>query len=349
MLLPITNAASKSSQKKQLYKLNQFLNNNKRKILGLITLIFFLIWIIPNSSEKSIYESSTSTSTVSKLFHGAKKSPRIMIILAANTGGGGVLRWKSEQEYAIEKLSISNKRNYALKHGYGLVIKDLTTSKRYSHEYRESWQRVDVVKQTMREFPDTEWFWWMDIETLIMEPHMSLEDHIFNKLDTIAERTVQHFNPLALPLNIPHVDYSEQPDFLVTQDCTGFNLGSFMIRNTEWAHLLLDMWWDPVAYEQKHMLWEHREQDALEAIYASQPWARSKIAFLPTRLINALPQGACGEDPNKHRYFYSSFENDFAVNMMGCAYGSDCWAEMQAYMSLYEIKNNKWYNKLFGV
>ncbi|XBW36459.1 hypothetical protein QEN19_002037 [Hanseniaspora menglaensis] len=351
MLLPLGSGGTNTNQKKQIYKLNLFLNNNKRKILAAITLLFVLFWIIPSSSHEEI-NYNTSSSLVSKVFSsiaGVKStSPKIMIILAVNSGGG-VLRWKSEQEWAIERLSISNKRNFCLRHGYGLAIKDMTTDKRYSHEYREGWHKADVLKQTMREFPDTEWFWWLDTETLIMEPHISIEDHILNRLDSIAERTIQHFNPLALPINIANIDYKERPDLLLTQDCTGFNLGSFMIRNTEWSSLLLDMWWDPAAYVQKHMVWEHREQDALESMYANQPWVRSKIAFIPLRSINSLPPGACSDQANDDKYLYSSKENDFVINMDGCSYGRDCWGEMQKYMNIYEIKNNKWYNKLFGI
>lgn len=342
-----------SQHKKQLYKVNLFLNKNKRKLLLLITLLFVIFWLIPNDSSSSTnINYNVSSSLVSNVFSamtGVKnKSPKIIIILAANSGGG-VLRWKSEQEWAIERLSIANKRNYCLRHGYGLVVKDMTVDKRYSHEYREGWHKVDVLKQTMREFPDSEWFWWLDAETLIMEPQISIEDHILSRLDVIAERTVQHFNPLALPISIPNVDYSEKPDLLITQDCGGFNLGSFLIKNSDWTSLLLDMWWDPAAYEQKHMLWEHREQDALESLYANEPWIRSKVAFIPLRSINSFPPGACVEFSNDERYFYNSQENDFIVNMAGCSYGRDCWGEMERYMKIYETKHNKWYNRLFGI
>lgn len=257
------------------------------------------------------------------------------------------MRWKNEQEWAIEGISIENKKAYAKRHGYGLTIKDLTTSKRYSHEYREGWQKVDILRQTFREFPNAEWFWWLDLDTMIMEPSKSLEEHIFDRLETLADRELKSFNPLNLRDDIPYVDYSEEMEFLITQDCGGFNLGSFLIKNSEWSKLLLDMWWDPVLYEQKHMVWEHREQDALEALYENEPWIRSRIGFLPLRTINAFPPGACSEYSGDSRYFYSEKDHDFVVNMAGCNFGRDCWGEMQYYTTLMEKLNRKWYTRFF--
>ncbi|AAS53825.1 AFR454Wp [Eremothecium gossypii ATCC 10895] len=275
-----------------------------------------------------------------------RKDPKIVLILAANEGGG-VLRWKSEQEWEIERISTRNKLAYVKRHGYGLAIKDLTVAKRYTHEYREGWQKVDILKQTMREYPNAEWIWWLDSSTLIMEPDRSLEAHIFNRLDSLVDRTLESFNALKLPVDVPYVDYSQPMDLLITQDCGGFNLGSFFIRNSEWSALLLDVWWDPAAYEQKHMLWEHREQDALEALYANEPWIRERVGFLPLRAINSFPTGACSDFSDEPRYFYSEKDRDFLVNMAGCSYGRDCWQEMKHYTALLEKLNRRWYSFLF--
>ncbi|CAI1837105.1 hypothetical protein SEUBUCD646_0B03590 [Saccharomyces eubayanus] len=350
-------------------RLADSLARSKRQILLISLILFLFIWI--NDSTVSRNPSTTSfqgqSSNDNSLNKGGSSSdskwylppyskrsrwsfwnqdPKIVIILAANEGGG-VLRWKNEQEWAIEGISIENKKAYAKRHGYGLTIKDLTTSKRYSHEYREGWQKVDILRQTLREFPNAEWLWWLDLDTMIMEPSKSLEEHIFDRLDTLADRELKSFNPLDLTTDIPYVNYAEDLEFLITQDCGGFNLGSFLIKNSEWSKLLLDMWWDPVLYEQKHMVWEHREQDALEALYESEPWIRSRIGFLPLRTINAFPPGACSEYSGDSRYFYTEKEHDFVVNMAGCNFGRDCWGEMQYYTTLMEKLNRKWYTRFF--
>lgn len=121
-------------------------------------------------------------------------------------------------------------------------------------------------------------FWWMDLHTFIMEPSISLHSHIFSHIQNVTYRDINLYNPLNIThppsrTDFPHLDeasYSAVGDgraqsinLIVPQDCGGFNLGSFLIRRSEWSERLLDIWWDPVGYEQKHMEWEHKEQDAL--------------------------------------------------------------------------------------
>lgn len=265
--------------------------------------------------------------------------PKVVIILAANEGGG-VFKWKGPQDWSVERSSITNKKNYARRHGYGLTIKDMTTKKRYSHEWRESWEKVDIMKQAMRQFPRTEWFWWLDLHTYIMDPHMLLEDHFLNHLDNATYRTLEEFNPLNIPTELPFVDYTSPIDMIITQDCGGFNLGSFLMRRSQWTDMLLDIWWDPAMYEQMHMQWEHKEQDALETLYSTQSWIRERIAFLPLRKINAFPPGACSEQLHDPQFFYHN--HDFVINMAGCEYGRDCWGEMEHYKALSK-KLQKWW------
>lgn len=118
-------------------------------------------------------------------------------------------------------------------------------------------------------------FWWLDLHTYIMEPSISLQSHIFNHLSKVTYRDINIYNPLNISHPFTHSyltdiersaigdGKSDSINIVVPQDCGGFNLGSFFIRRSEWSERLLDIWWDPVGYEQKHMEWEHKEQDAL--------------------------------------------------------------------------------------
>lgn len=93
---------------------------------------------------------------VSNRLRAASGGSKFVIILAANQGGG-VMTLKGAKEWAVERDSIANKRAYAERWGYHLEIKDMSTKKRYAHEWRESWEKVDVIKQTMRQHPKAEW------------------------------------------------------------------------------------------------------------------------------------------------------------------------------------------------
>ncbi|ODA82870.1 hypothetical protein RJ55_01379 [Drechmeria coniospora] len=281
---------------------------------------------------------------------------KFVIILAANVGGG-VMEWKGAREWAIERDSVRNKRNYVKRWGYDLEIVDMKTRKKYAHEWRESWEKVDYMRLAMRKYPKAEWFWWLDLNTIVMEPFYSLQSHLFDHLDDKVYRDINEYNPLNLthPFRDHYLDADARSpvgdgdinsvNLLLSQDCSGFNLGSFFMRRSAWSERLLDMWWDPVAYEQKHMAWEHKEQDALEQMYESYPWVRQHTGFLPQRSINSFPTAACGDGSGKNhtRYHYSQEDRDFVVNMAGCEWGRDCWGEMYQYRQFsYWLNRNPW-------
>lgn len=274
-----------------------------------------------------------------------QKHSKIVIILAVNDGGG-VERWKTPEEWSVERSSIANKKAYADRHGYTLVLKDTSLKRRYSHEWREGWEKADILKQTMREYPDAEWFWWLDMYTFIMEPELNLDDYLFKNIEQTAYRSVAHFNPLDLTVDIPYVDTKDaEVNMILAQDCGGFNLGSFFLRRSNWTELLLDAWWDPTLYEQLHMIWEHKEQDCLEVLYSQQPWIRESLAFVPLKAINSFPQGACWEQRDDKRFFYNEHDRDFVVNMAGCNFGGrSCWDEYENFKNLKEKLHKTWYH-----
>lgn len=82
---------------------------------------------------------------------------KFVIILGANVGGG-VMEWKGAREWAIERDSVRNKKKYVKNWGYDLEIVDMSTKKRYAHEWRESWEKVDFVRTALRKYPKAEWY-----------------------------------------------------------------------------------------------------------------------------------------------------------------------------------------------
>ncbi|KAI0189411.1 galactosyl transferase GMA12/MNN10 family protein [Xylaria flabelliformis] len=319
--------------------------SRKWKVRALIAMILLACYILFYITPLCYYWRRTSW------LGGGQK---FVIILAANVGGG-VMEWKGAREWAIERDSVRNKRKYVARWGYDLEIVDMSTKKRYAHEWRESWEKVDSIRNSFRKYPKAEWIWWLDLNTFVMEPSYSLQTHIFNNLQKHIYRDINEFNPLNLthPLKANYLDPESlspvgdgNPDsvnLMLSQDCAGFNLGSFFVRRSEWTDRLLDIWWDPVSYEQKHMEWEHKEQSSLQQLYTTQPWIRSHTAFLPQRMINSFPTGACNENGNDTRIHYDQNDRDFVVNMAGCEFGRDCWGEMYNFRELsYYLNRNPW-------
>ncbi|KAF3166638.1 alpha-1,6-mannosyltransferase [Orbilia oligospora] len=307
-----------------------------RRLLSLLVSLLLLSFLF-RKPLTNFYRSSP-------LFGGGSK---FVIILASNQGGG-VLGWKGEKEWFVERESIKNKKLYAEKHGYTLEIRDMKAMRRYAHEWREGWEKIDVLKQTMKKYPKAEWFWFLDIQTYIMEPEISLQRHIFSRLNKVTYRDINKYNPLNIthPVRRKWLDNvaksvtgdadEDSIGLILPQDCGGFNLGSFFARRSEFTERLMDVWWDPVGYEQMHMNWEHKEQNVLEHLYKHQPWTRNSIAFIPQRMVNSFPHGACKEKSGDKNIFYQAEDRDFLVNMAGCQWGRDCAGEMQHYKEISE-------------
>jgi hypothetical protein len=68
------------------------------------------------------------------------------------------MEWKGPREWAIERDSVKNKKKYTQRWGYELEIVDMSTKKRYAHEWRESWEKVDTIRNAMRKYPHAEWY-----------------------------------------------------------------------------------------------------------------------------------------------------------------------------------------------
>ena len=81
---------------------------------------------------------------------------KFVIILGSNVEGG-VMELKGAAEWAIERNSVWNKEEYAKRWGYELEIVNMLAKKRYSHEWREGWERIDVIRDAMHKYPHAEW------------------------------------------------------------------------------------------------------------------------------------------------------------------------------------------------
>ncbi|KAH3679112.1 hypothetical protein WICPIJ_008720 [Wickerhamomyces pijperi] len=277
-----------------------------------------------------------------------KDRNKIVIIVGANLEGG-VGKWKGPDDWALEKTSLVNKKLYAAQHGYDLVVKDFTKLKKYSNEFREGWQKFDLIKEVMDEYNYGDWFWYVDLNTLIMEPEYTLEDLVFqNMQQRLASRTVEYFNPNELTLDLPLIDYTEPLNLLLAQDCDGFNLNSFLIRKSHWSINLIDLLFDPVVYSVEHPKWTRGESNALEYYYNKFPSIRSRLGFLPTRLLASLGPGACSDyEFDSSFMFYNETSRDFLVNLKDCDAGRNCWEEMQQFSRISRDLHKSWYQRIF--
>ena len=113
---------------------------------------------------------------------------------------------------SISALSIANKRAYAEAHGYSLHVADGSVVDR---SRPAAWSKLLALRTHL---PRHEWLLFMDMDTLVMNPALSLE---------------------ASGL----LDGGDAFDVVMSEDWSGANTGVFLLRNSSWSNWLLEELW----------------------------------------------------------------------------------------------------------
>lgn len=110
-----------------------------------------------------------------------------------------------------------------------------------------SWNKVVALRHALARYPDCRYLWFVDQDSYIMEPSLSLEKHLMDsdRLDSVMLREKAVVPPDSIIKTFGHVK-AENIDFVVTQDREGLSTGSFVLRNGDWAKFFLEMWYDPL-------------------------------------------------------------------------------------------------------
>lgn len=110
-----------------------------------------------------------------------------------------------------------------------------------------SWTKVVAMRHALTQHPEATYFWYVDVDTFIMNPQMTVETDLMapNRLE--ERMIVDH--PVVPPDSIiktfGHLR-GDDIDFVLTQDGDGLATSSFVLRNSEWARFFLETWFDPM-------------------------------------------------------------------------------------------------------
>lgn len=132
----------------------------------------------------------------------------------------------------LADMTWPNKVEYASLHGYQFLCKNGGFTMKYA-----SGEKVPFIYDYMLRHPEIEWFWWLDIDTLITNMHVKIEDRIDNNYH-----------------------------FLITEDPLGANAGSFFIRNSPQGKAYM-----------RWMMEVYPQYEALHGFFAEQEVMRDSI------------------------------------------------------------------------
>ncbi|KAH7690523.1 Glycosyltransferase 34 protein [Dioscorea alata] len=146
-------------------------------------------------------------------------SPRLRIAMVSFSSEGKASSRRSFK--GVEEVVAGNKQAYATHMGYDLInADDLVDQTR-----PPAWSKILAVQSRLSSY---DWIFWNDADTVVTNPAISLESVIWSV--------------------IGHTDFDESPDFILTEDINGVNLGVFFIRRSKWSENFLNIWWNQTTF-----------------------------------------------------------------------------------------------------
>ncbi|CAI6332481.1 unnamed protein product [Periconia digitata] len=165
-------------------------------------------------------------------------------------------------EYSYMYTSLKGK-NYARRQGYDLVIDYEEHAKRGT-----MWWKFEMITRLIKT-NKYDWLWWLDFDTLITNTDIKLTDII---QETLANVT----NP-------------DEIDYLLTHDCNGLNMGSFVVRAHERSTKVFR---DAAAIEGRHREKgeQFSEQDSMVTLLKDDAATSQRTIQVPQWKLNAFPE-----------------------------------------------------------
>lgn len=177
--------------------------------------------------------------------HGRHNRPRIGVLMVFDDK-----MWGSD----ITRLSVKNKRIYAERHGYQLVLEN---GSGIDTRRPPAWSKILALKRHLHRF---DYLLFMDVDSLVMNMEVLLEDYTGGG----------------------------ELDLIISEDWNGLNTGIFMLRNSTWSHQLLEQVWGSKDSEQEYMAGHESaldgvpypfeyEQRAFHYVFQTEAWKQRHL------------------------------------------------------------------------
>ncbi|KAK5101808.1 putative alpha-1,6-mannosyltransferase mnn11 [Lithohypha guttulata] len=240
-----------------------------------------------------------------------------------------------------------NRDDYARRHGYQTFYTNTTTYAHLTKPSPTSWSMVPALRHALTAYSDVDYVWYLSPHALMMNPSISLYDHVFANLTNLMQKDI----PVVPPDSVIHTFSHLKPSqiyLILSQDADNVAHTSFILRNSDtvpvaagtprdsWSQYFLDAWFDPLY---RAYAFQKAENHALEHIIQWHPTILAKLAMVDQRLINSYntmsdktevdldTDVAHGKHDSQYR------KGDLLVNFKGCSESKqrDCEKEIKTF------------------
>ncbi|CAN8103603.1 unnamed protein product [Discula destructiva] len=277
-----------------------------------------LVWLLTRSSSGASSRSSRrGGGPVGMANHVPAGTPPAVIVTVLDEKRFGA---------KYTELLKENRRLYAEKHGYATFFPNVGDYE--MGRAPRSWTKVVAMRHALTLHPDATYFWYVDVDTFIMNSQLSVERDVMAAGRLEQTMIVDH--PVVPPDSIiktfSHLS-GAGVDLVLTQDKDGLATSSFILRNSEWSRFFLETWFDPIY---RSYNFQKADLHALEHIVQWHPTILSKLALVPQRTINSYAK------PDKGQEYQTG---DLAVRFHQCAKSlksPTCETDAEPYISVWK-------------
>lgn len=103
------------------------------------------------------------------------------------------------------------------------------------------------MRHALTKFYYSEYIWYLDQNSLIMNPDLTIENHIMDPKR--VESLMIKDQPIVPPDSVIKTWgglKGDQVQLVLSQDKEGLSQGSFIVRRGDWSKFFLDTWFDPL-------------------------------------------------------------------------------------------------------
>ncbi|KAI9208844.1 galactosyl transferase GMA12/MNN10 family-domain-containing protein [Polychytrium aggregatum] len=317
-----------------------------RSSILVLTIVSVVILWVTLTSEGAWMLRYVDNSGITVPLAGAAKDPRIAIVMSWSPS----TRDRNVSNYprmVVESLQL--KRNYARRHGYAFFVDDVIDETRIV-----PFGRYTTIVSLMNFMPTLEWIVYLDMDTIIMRPSLSLEQLILapymqqpglhpaheaadgtgtdTDTDTSTSTSTSNSSSSSTVVTaMPPRPFAEI-DLIGKRDCWGdLNAGVLFLRNSDWTVGVLRA---ALNYKHRHPDSNFNDQDALAAVLQALPEAQRRHFILSPdhARFNKYMPGICGGGHDWHWYT----PGDFLVHFPGDDRSSGRWEQMVQQLYLEE-------------
>lgn len=251
--------------------------------------------------------------------------------LKSPSGEEIVILTGSDSSDTITKQAIKNRAEYAKRHGYSFHFSNFSGF-HYEDGRHASWKKIPAFKEAVGKYANAKWFWWLDIDALIMNEPIALAPHLLNEhvlMQRLAYNTHVRFTNETSGAIHAMAEYFAPNEInvnniamVISQDSKGLNSGSMFLKRGHFMDSLLDAW----ELQAEHNF-QHRETAALWSIFNQHHALLNYVGIVPQRLINGHTADIDSDGP----FHTSDFVLHFGAAGQSCADSTSCVEQWNKY------------------